>query len=68
MGKGEAVPVALLQSWGLDWGIRSEGTGEWKMYGQPTCFPDRSGLWVSRGCLMVLGAVVKQSGGREVKK
>ena len=43
-----------------NWGIISEGTGEGKMYGQPTCFPDRSGLWVSRGCLLVLGAVVKQ--------
>lgn len=49
-------------------GLDLEKQKEGKMYGQPTYYPGRSGLWVSRECLLVLGAVVKQRGGREVRR
>lgn len=43
------------------WGIRSGGTEEevW-IYHQPSCCLGKSGPWVSRGCLLGLGAGTKQ--------
>jgi hypothetical protein len=40
------------------------------IYSQPTCFPGRSGLWVSREYLLEFGAGIKQEGrkGRSERK
>jgi hypothetical protein len=44
-----------------DRGIRSRGKeGEGKICRQPTCFLGRSGLWVSRECLLQLVNRIKQ--------
>lgn len=44
----------------LGWSLKGIGTGgvesEVKICSQPVLFPSTSGLWISKGCLLDLGA------------
>lgn len=56
----ETLTGVLIQSWEVEWGIVCGGReGDVKICGQP----GRSSVWVSRKCLLRLGAGIKQQVG-----
>lgn len=53
--------VLATELWMKLEGLELEGQKEVKICSQHTCSPGRSAPWISRGCLMELGARIKQS-------
>lgn len=60
--------VLATELWMRLEGLELEGQKEVKICRQHTCSPDRSGPWISRGCMLVLGLGLSKVWIREVRK